>query len=211
MTLGGLQIDGRYARFVPRWLDLSERTLVVLTFIFFVAANIDSMDPLNIVVALTETVPVFCILLRRPADSVSLSPLDWALAVVGTVGPMFARPLGHALVPEVWAALLWMIGTVISVSAKLSLNVRFGVAPANRGVQVRGAYAFIRHPMYAGYLLMNTAYFLINPSIFNLIVYTIAWACQFGRIHREESWLKRDAVYRDYVKAVRFRFIPGLI
>lgn len=200
-----------HGRYLPRVLDLTERTLVVLCFMFFLAANLAAFKPLNMVVAATESVAVFCILLRRPADSISLSPLDWALAIVGTVGPMFARPGGDALTGGVAPAGLWVAGLFISVAAKLSLNRRFGVAPANRGVQARGAYAFIRHPMYAGYLLMNGAYLLLNPTLFNGIVYAIAWSCQLGRIHREETWLRRDPAYREYAKAVRFRVFPGLL
>jgi len=214
MTIGanGLHIEGApYGRFLPRALDITERSLVTLTFIFFFAANLASLNPLNIGVALTESITVFWILLRKPADSISLSPLDWALAIVGTVGPMFARPGGEALTEGLLPACLWVAGMFISVAAKLSLNRRFGVAPANRGVQARGAYAFIRHPMYTGYLLMNGGYLLLNPTIFNGIVYAIAWACQLGRIHREEAWLRRDPAYRDYSKSVRFRVFPGLI
>jgi protein-S-isoprenylcysteine O-methyltransferase Ste14 len=156
-------------------------------------------------------VAVFCILLRRPTDSVSLSPTDWALAIVGTVGPMFARPGGDAVTEGVLPAILWAAGLFISVAAKISLNRRFGVAPANRGVQAHGAYAFVRHPMYAGYLLMNGAYLLLNPTVYNGAVYAIAWACQLGRIHREENWLRKDPAYCEYARTVRFRFLPGLI
>jgi protein-S-isoprenylcysteine O-methyltransferase Ste14 len=202
---------GPYGRILPRALDLTERTLIVLCFIFYFAANLASLNPLNIVVSLTDAITVFVILLRRPADSISLSPLDWSLAIVGTVGPMFARPGGAPLVGDVGPGVFWMAGLFISLAAKLSLNRSFGVAPANRGVQRRGAYAFVRHPMYAGYLLMNGAYFLLNPTIFNLIVYGISWGCQFGRVHSEERWLASDADYRAYAKAVRWRFIPFLV
>ena len=216
MTIGvesrraGFGLSGRT---VTRFLDLAERALLVLCFGFFLAANLAVFKPLNMVIVLTELIAVVCILLRRPATSTSLSPLDWTLAIVGTVGPMFARPIDHPvkLVSELLPAGLWVAGMIISVAAKLSLNRRFGVAPANRGVQARGAYAFIRHPMYAGYLLMNSAYFLLNPTVLNGIVYAIVWSCQFGRIHREEAWLRQDPAYRDYSRAVRFRVVPGLI
>ena len=214
MTVGadGRQIeDLPYGRFLPRALDLTERSLMTLTFIFFFAANFASLNPMNIGIAATEAIPVFYILLRKSADSISLSPLDWALAIVGTVGPLFARPGGEALTHGVLPACLWVAGMFISLAAKFSLNRRFGLAPANRGVQARGAYAFIRHPMYAGYLLINAGYLLLNPTIFNGIVYSIAWSCQLGRIHREEAWLRRDPAYRDYIKSVRFRVFPGLI
>lgn len=198
---------------LPRALDLTERTLVVLTFMFYLGANVASLNPLNIIVALVDSVTVFYILLRKPADSISLSPFDWAIAIIGTVGAMFARPGASPMIGagDVIPAVLWSAGLFVSAAAKLSLNRRFGVAPANRGVQVKGAYAFVRHPMYAGYLFMNLGYFLINPTWFNLGVYLVTWTCQFIRVRREEQWLRQDAAYRDYAQKVRFRFIPFVI
>jgi protein-S-isoprenylcysteine O-methyltransferase Ste14 len=196
---------------LPRALDLTERTLVVLTFMFYLGANVASLNPLNIIVALVDTVTVFYILLRRPADSVSLAPFDWAIAIIGTVGAMFARPGGTPLIGDVIPMVAFCSGLFVSGAAKLSLNRRFGVAPANRGVQVKGAYAFIRHPMYAGYLFMNLGYFLLNPTWFNLAIYLVTWACQFIRVRREEQWLRQDPAYCEYASKVRFRFVPGLV
>lgn len=153
---------------------------------------------------------MFYILLRRPSDSVSLSPFDWSVAIAGSLLPMLSRPGGHPLVPVSGLAALWLAGLWISVAAKLSLNRRFGVAPANRGVQVRGAYAYIRHPMYAGYLLMDTAYLILNPTPRNFAVYAVAWTCQFVRIGCEENWLRKDPAYVRYLKAVPYRLVPLL-
>jgi len=129
------------------------------------------------------------------------------------VGVMFARPSAHPdpLAGVAIPMVLWAFGVTLSIAAKASLNVRFGLAPANRGVQARGAYALVRHPMYAGYLLMGLAYFLINPTAWNAAVYAVSWGCQFVRVGREERWLGQDPAYRAYVEAVRFRFIPYVV
>jgi protein-S-isoprenylcysteine O-methyltransferase Ste14 len=217
MSIGerGGQLSGGAAKSpglnLPRVLDFAERGLVVLAFIFYFAANLRSMNVFNVLISMGDLLTVVFVLIRRPTDNISLSASDWALAILGTAGVMFARPSGHAVAPIAFAMIVWLAGVALSLSAKLSLNVRFGLAPANRGVQARGAYAFVRHPMYAGYMLMSVAYFLINPSPWNAAVYTIAWGCQFARVLREESWLGRDPDYRDYAKAVRFRFIPFVI
>ena len=214
MTIGAADLSsqsGPKSVLIARMLDLTERTLVILAFMYYVAANFASGRWFDMVISLTDVVTVYVILLRKPADSVSFSPADWTLAILGTVGAMFARPGGTPLTDDTLPSVLWAAGLFISLVAKISLNRRFGVAPANRGVQARGAYAFVRHPMYLGYALMNTAYFLVNPTGFNLMVYGLTWACQIGRILREEAWLGRDPAYRDYAKAVRFRLIPGLV
>ena len=69
-------------------------------------------------------------------------------------------------------------------------------------------YRFIRHPLYASYLLSFTGYVLANSSFSNLMVYTITMILLFFRLHREEKHLSLDQKYRDYMKRVRYRVIP---
>jgi protein-S-isoprenylcysteine O-methyltransferase Ste14 len=184
---------------------------VVGAFAFYIAANIASHIPLNAIVAAADAVSVGFILTRKQSDSVSLSPFDWTLAIVGTMGTMLARPGGHALIGPAIAGIVGLTGLSISVAAKLSLNRSFGVGPANRGVKIGGAYAFIRHPMYFGYILISATYLMLNPTAFNMSIYAVTWMCNFGRIAREENWLMRDPAYRAYARAVRFRLVPGVI
>jgi protein-S-isoprenylcysteine O-methyltransferase Ste14 len=206
-----LAVTGAFGLTVPRALDFGERAFVVVSFVLYLAANLHTKNVFNAVVALGDLLTVAFVLLRRPTNNISLSLSDWTLALVGTAGVMFARPYVHPLAGVVAPMMLWMTGLALSLAAKASLNVRFGIAPANRGVQARGAYAFIRHPMYAGYVLMGVSYFLMNPSAWNAAVYGIAWSAQFARVLREERWLGRDPAYRAYAEAVRFRFIPFVV
>lgn len=194
----------------PRLIDLTERVCVCTAFLWYFFANWSSHNWLNIVIASTDVITVGCILFRKPTSSVSLDPQDWALALGGTLLSMFARPGGIPLVPAVLALCMVAEGTLIAVAAKLSLNRRFGVTPANRGIQMRGAYVFIRHPMYLGYVLIHCAYLLMNPTVFNAALLGMTWGFQYGRIMREERWLMQDSTYRRYAKIVRFRFIPGV-
>ncbi len=195
----------------PRLIDLTERAVVVAAFCSYMLANIASGNGLDMLIASTELVTVGCILFRRPATSVSLDPQDWGLALCGTLLSMFMRPGGAPLIPPAFALGLVANGALISVAAKLSLNRRFGVAPANRGVQMRGAYVFVRHPMYVGYVLTHAAYLLTNPTVFNAVLIAITWTCQAGRVLREERWLMQDRRYRRYARIVRFRFLPGIL
>ena len=194
----------------PRIIDLAERIVVCSAFVAYFYANWMSHNWINICIASTDIIIVGFILFRRPATSVSLDPFDWFLAFGGTLLAMFARPGGSPIFTPNVAVCLVSAGTMMSVAAKLSLNRRFGVAPANRGIQMRGAYVFIRHPMYLGYVLIHGAYLLSNPTPFNFGLIAITWALQAGRILREERWLMRDRSYRRYARVVRFRFIPGL-
>ncbi|MGF6778572.1 protein-S-isoprenylcysteine O-methyltransferase Ste14 [Paraburkholderia sp. GAS334] len=117
---------------------------------------------------------------------------------------------GVQLVPETVGVILQLAGIFWQLFAKTSLRRSFGILPANRGVVSRGAYRFVRHPMYLGYLVMDVGFLLVNFGVQNLIVYAVQFALQAGRIFREERLLSTDDDYVAYKDKVRFRVIPGL-
>ena len=200
----------RLGDLTPRLLDFAERVTVVGAFLFYVVANYDPHRWLNFALACADVVTVWYVLVRRPAKSVSPDPTDWILAWGGTLLAMLARPGGTALIPPTAAFGLMALGTVVTLAAKFSLARSFGLAPANRGVRMRGAYVFVRHPMYVGYTLAHIAYLLMNPTLLNATLIGVTFAVQCGRILREERWLMQDRAYRRYARVVRYRMIPGL-
>lgn len=117
---------------------------------------------------------------------------------------------GVQLVPEAVGAALQLLGICWQLFAKASLRRSFGILPANRGVVSRGAYRFIRHPMYLGYFITDIGFLLVNFGLQNLLVYGCQFALQVGRIVREEQLLSADEGYRNYKDRVRYRVIPGL-
>src|SRR5258708_24046523 len=122
-------------------LDIAERATVVLAFIFFLSANFASGSPINVLLCAADAITVFCILLRRPCDSVSLSPFDWGVAIAGCLLPMLARPGGHPLVPISAPAAIWFGGLWISVAAQLPPHPPVALAPAHPAVHGCGAHA----------------------------------------------------------------------
>jgi protein-S-isoprenylcysteine O-methyltransferase Ste14 len=190
-------------------LDWSERLLVLLLFLEFAVSNIRSGDWTNYLLVVTESVSLIFILIRRRALSVSQSPFDWTLAICGTMAPLLTRPGGAAL-GGYFAAALIILGTTLSIGAKVSLNRRFGLAPANRGVQTGRAYALVRHPMYLGYMIGQVGYLLHNPTASNAAIYVLGWSLLIARVCIEENHLSQDAAYRAYAARVRFRLIPGV-
>ncbi len=183
---------------------------MILLFAAFASPALHSPERANLLLLLTEGMSVVFVIFRRRTIDVSTAPLDWALALLGTMAPLLARPHAGPLVPEAVGAAIMALGAIIATAAKLSLNRRFGIAPANRGVQRGWAYAIVRHPMYAGYIVVQLGFILLNPSLWNLAVYGVAWTVQVGRILREERWLSSDPDYRAYAETVRFRLVPGL-
>jgi len=75
-----------------------------------------------------------------------------------------------------------------------------------------GPYAVVRHPMYAGVLLLYLATPLALGSYWALIPFTLMSAMVFpARIRNEEEVLLRELDgYGEYMKKIRFRMIPGI-
>src|SRR5690349_5457478 len=114
-----------------RLLDICERVAAVMMFAVFCASTLRSHHWQNLLILVSEVLTVVFILTRRSTEAVSQQPVDWALAFAGTMAPWLARPGAEPLSPTGGFALL-IVGTVVAIAAKLSLNRSFGLAPANR-------------------------------------------------------------------------------
>jgi protein-S-isoprenylcysteine O-methyltransferase Ste14 len=190
-------------------LDLIERIALVV----FYAALLWRLWPPEAtgwLVILSEGMVLAFVLVRRPAEAISVSPREWAVAFAGSALPLFVTPQGTALAPEAVSVWLMGAGLVLGIGAKLSLMRSFGMVPANRGVKRWGLYRLVRHPMYLGYMAVHLGYFLAHPSWWNGALYLATAACQVARIFAEEKLLGQDEAYRVYAGAVRWRLVPGV-
>jgi hypothetical protein len=179
----------------PRALDTAERLILTVVFGYFAYKLLSDVlatgNPFSLVLLMSEAAVLAFVLLRRPTSDISRKPFEWALGFGGTLVPMLARPGGSgSLLPYAGLLPLFIVGVAIQVAAKLYLGLSFGIVPANRGVKMRGPYRFVRHPMYAGYILTQFGYLLANPTLRNLTVY--------------------DEAYGRYAARVTYRLIPGI-
>jgi len=197
--------------FSPLWLDRSEQGAIVVLWGLLVWRVANSPNPFAPLVIVSETSVMIFVLLRRPTQNISYKLGDWLLAITATCAPLLIVPSQHP-VPIVapLAIVLWSVGTVAQFTGKLFLRRSFGIAPANRGIKTGGMYRFVRHPIYAGYLLAHIGALLLIPSLWNLVIYLVSWAAQIPRMLAEERLLSHDADYRDYMAKTRWRLIPGV-
>jgi protein-S-isoprenylcysteine O-methyltransferase Ste14 len=204
-----------------RVLDTFEKCLIFALYLFFLNALSKSitnalMHGQGIVIGdamllITETIMVVLVILRRSAKEMTLNPSDWAIALSATCLSLLARPNPHS--PQWFDA----IGVVLSISglcmqlyAKVTLGRSFGLVAANRGICSSGPYKFVRHPIYFGYVLLHTGFFMLNPSLWNFAIFGLLYSIKIPRILIEEGLLSRDPEYRSYMEKVRFRLLPGL-
>jgi protein-S-isoprenylcysteine O-methyltransferase Ste14 len=196
--------------------DWAERLLVLALYGLLVARLLGKYladgGIVNLLLLPSEGIVVVFLLVRRPAATISRRPADWLLALAATISPMLVNTgIGEPLIPITAAAFLLIMGLVVQVWAKLTLGRSLGLVPAHRGLKLSGPYRYVRHPMYAGYLLSHLAYLLVNPTWWNLAVYGLCYGLQFPRLLTEERLLRRDPGYRAYESAVRSRLIPGVL
>lgn len=193
-------------------MDIGERTFSAVLFAGFAMrlAMALSHSPWDLLGIVNEGLVVVFIVFRRRTLEVSTRPIDWLTALVGTALPMLVRPTGHALAPVAFGLVVMLMGIGFSIWGKLILRRSFGLAAANRGVVSSGAYAFVRHPIYAGYTMFYIGFLSVNFSAWNVGVYGSVVALIVIRILAEERVLCQDPAYAAFMERVQYRLVPGL-
>lgn len=108
-------------------------------------------------------------------------------------------------------------GCIISVSGLLLRNWAGGYVEKGTQLAISGPYAYIRHPLYAGSLLLGAGFCLMASNGNHVVVTSLFWillvayfvGVYMQKIIEEEKHLKRifHKEYDEYAQAVP-RFIP---
>ena len=162
-----------------------------------------------------QHVVVLCVALvrRRPAAQ------DHSIATSAAVTIAYGYPYAQAIylqrVPgtPVWpgaGATLVIAAACLSLGTLGVLGKRFGVRPALRGLEMRGPYRFIRHPMYLSYVVADVGYNLEEWNGGTVLLVLAGWASLIYRIRREERVLAHDERWPAYAESVRYRILPGV-
>jgi protein-S-isoprenylcysteine O-methyltransferase Ste14 len=166
--------------------------------------------PIRVVIALLHLTVASAIFRRASLERLG-SPRALASAVPALVlaGLAFrlAAPVGTW---PVHLELLFVAGAALATWTFVTMGSSFSVLPAKRAIVSRGPYRFVRHPAYAGELIMMLACVLSAPSVGAVCVLAAAPALVAVRIVAEEELLSESAEYQRYRATVRSRLIPCL-
>ena len=203
----------------PRWLtparlDRFEQVTIVILWALLAKRVFTSTNQFAPLIMVAETAIVVFVLLRRPTEKISLKLGDWLLAITATYAPLLIQPANTPAALQLLVPLavgLLLIGNIIQIAAKLFLRRSFGIAPANRGIKTDGMYRIVRHPMYAGYLLVHIGILMLMPTMLNLVIYAIGWWAQILRLLAEERLLSEDPAYQVLMQKTRWRLVPGVL
>ncbi|HEY7663030.1 MAG TPA: isoprenylcysteine carboxylmethyltransferase family protein [Xanthobacteraceae bacterium] len=168
------------------------------------------------------------LLAERMSMLVQPAQKRWDKAFMAAIVPLWAAWLALMALDAVrWRsshvpAALQAIGAVLIALcmylAYLVLRENSFAAPVvkvatERGHRVvdSGPYAHVRHPMYAGALLFFIGTPLLLGSWWGLAVAAVLAAVLAVRAVLEERTLAHELPgYREYVRRVRYRFVPGI-
>jgi protein-S-isoprenylcysteine O-methyltransferase Ste14 len=166
----------------------------------------------GLLLLVSEFLVVVLTFARRPAGLVDRSPGAAVVTLISVVSPLLLRVSDDetGLLPDAATAGLLALGLVVVVVGKMTLGRSFGLVPANRGVVVAGPYAFVRHPIYSGYLVTHVGFLLAHPRIWNIALVVVADVALIVRALVEERVLDHDESYRAYCQRVGWHFVPGL-
>jgi protein-S-isoprenylcysteine O-methyltransferase Ste14 len=137
-------------------------------------------------------------------------------AFLSTIFPVFLLPcLLRADVASsgilAWTGVgLELFGVALSQVSRVYMGRSFGILPGNRGIVSKGPFAFVRHPIYAGWFLLTVGYLAAYPSWMNCLITLATLPFMMWRIQLEENLLNADADYRKYLRLVPFRLVPGV-
>ena len=116
--------------------------------------------------------------------------------------PPYVAIAGDALVVLGWLAIFFVFKENTFTSATVEL------APDQRVIST-GPYALVRHPMYAGALVMLLGIPIALGSWWGLLVIVAMMPALIWRLSDEEKFLAKNLPgYVEYQNKVRYRLIP---
>ena len=168
------------------------------------------VNTVRVAIAALHLAVAYALLTRStPAERASVSDVLKSLPALVSAGLALrlAVPVDEWPLPS---RALFLLGTLVAIRALFGLGKSFAVLPARRAVVVEGPYRLVRHPVYAGELMMLFACFLARPVPASAAVVLVSLPFMALRIGTEERLLAGCGEYRGYKRDVRWRLVPGL-
>jgi protein-S-isoprenylcysteine O-methyltransferase Ste14 len=165
----------------------------------------------GLLLLVSEALIVVLTVIRRRARMIDRSPAAAVATTLSIVGPPLLRAGDTpGLLSDTVTAVISALGLLLVIGGKMTLGRSFGIAPANRGVVARGPYLFVRHPIYAGYLISHVAFLIAHPTTLNILIVAVADTALIARALIEERVLSLDAEYQSYCQRVSWHLVPGV-
>jgi len=197
------------------WVDKSIALVATIPFVIELYRRwvVGHVNFPRAVLGIQLLVIIVVMVLRTAPVRVTPNPWYWLLAFVTTYATLgfsaYADP-GVTLIAPLVGNSLAIVSALIIVYSLLSLGRNIGFIPAQRRLVTRGAYRFVRHPIYTGTFISLLAFVLRAYSPLNLTIAVALIASLMLRGLVEEHFLREDPAYAAYLAEVRWRWFPGI-
>lgn len=185
---------------VLAWAALGIRKMVLL----------EGVSVVRVCVSLLHLCVGVLFLLRAPIRA-HPGKREAALVLASFMGGALAFHVAQS--PDRWALyaeIPFAIGTWIAMLSLAYLGRSFAILPALRTIVVTGPYRLVRHPVYAGELILVASCCASRPSYWAALVLLLAMVLMVARIRVEEAVLSREPAYREYTAHVPWHLLPGV-
>lgn len=197
------------------WVDKTIAVVAVTPFIYEVIriAMRGEMNISRASILIQFFIIIVTMVARTAPVRVTPNPWYWLLAFAVTYYGLFVAVFaqrGIPLVPRVVSDSVSILALIVGVYARLSLGRSIGFVPAQRDIITRGAYQFVRHPIYTGLILSYVGFSLRMFSSRNVAMSVIVIGLIVLKSFIEEGFLREDPAYANYLTRVRWRWFPWL-
>ncbi|MBA4153566.1 isoprenylcysteine carboxylmethyltransferase family protein [Flavobacterium sp.] len=108
--------------------------------------------------------------------------------------------------------MLTFIGSIVLALALLQLNKNLSPFPTPKDSAVllqNGLYAWVRHPIYSGIIILFVGYGIYQDSLFKLMITIFLWVLFYFKTQYEELQLQRKFPEYKVYKSKVGRFFPN--
>lgn len=198
------------------WVDKTLAILAMLPFAYPVTMHFRHHMKFGEIVYLAQVLLLIgTMVFRRLPVRISTNPYYWVVAFLASYWGLFILSVeqpGRPLITSSWILLtLYAVGVFMDVWGRISLGRNIAMLPAQRQLVVRGAYRWVRHPIYTSVFLLTIAGVLASYSLQNLLLYALGIFWFVSRSFAEEEFLREDPAYSAYMQLVPWRWFPGLL
>jgi protein-S-isoprenylcysteine O-methyltransferase Ste14 len=168
----------------------------------------------RIALAIQGLILIGTMITRKTPVRVSTNPWYWLLTFVETYWILVVFAVlqrGRPIAPYLISGSLATLGAMVMIWARISLGRSIGLVPALRSLVTRGAYRYARHPIYSGAGVVFIGSLLNGYTPLNLAAVALGIFWFILKSLAEESFLRFDPAYEEYMRRVRWRWIPGIV
>jgi protein-S-isoprenylcysteine O-methyltransferase Ste14 len=139
-----------------------------------------------------------------------MNPIHWIVALITSFSGFFFFRVdtNENSLLSLTADTLIIFAVFLGIVTALVLGRSYDFLPALRHVKTKFVYRFVRHPMYLSSIIIKLGYVLKNPSIYNILLSAVIIILYDKRAKYEEEVMSHNNSYIEYLRQVKYRFIP---